>query len=387
MKKIITAVPALAPLAVLAQNGPKHSELDNPVAILLLFIIVGLLIAITMLANTVIGAAKIYYERYEAAKQKSSGGGTTAAAIAGLLLISNLAMAQDTAEKVVAKGPIVSGMSDTTFYFMIVVVFLELVIIAVLASFLKKFIKLDYEAEVEAVEAVTIVAPKESSWKKIWDKLNSFRPVKEEADLDLGHDYDGIRELDNRLPPWWLYGFYITILFACIYLWRGYISHSAPDSTEEYQIAVKEAALQQEAYLAKSASNIDENNVKLLSEGGDIEAGKKVFETACAACHKADGGGMVGPNLTDDYWIHGGSVKDIFISIKYGWPEKGMKSWKDDYSPKQIAQITSYIIKLKGTNPPGAKEPQGELYKEENAAPPAGADTTKKEENKIASLP
>ena len=181
-------------------------------------------------------------------------------------------------------------------------------------------------------------------------------------DIDLGHNYDGIRELNNRLPPWWLYGFYCSILFACIYLWRYHVSHSAPLSGEEYQISMQQAAEQREAYLKKAANNIDETNVKFLSSPKDLSSGKAVFESVCAACHGMQGQGIVGPNLTDDYWLHGGSINEVFKTIKYGYPEKGMKSWKDDYSPSQLAQLASYIKSLHGSNPPNPKAPQGVLY-------------------------
>ena len=194
----------------------------------------------------------------------------------------------------------------------------------------------------------------------LWDKMNSFRPVEQEAQIDMGHEYDGIRELDNRLPPWWLYGFYICIIFAVIYLWRFHVSHSAPLAQEELQIAMQEAEIQKENYLKKSANNVDENNVTLLSDASAIAGGKAVYVQNCAACHGKDGEGVVGPNLTDDYWLHGGSVKDVFKTIKYGWPEKGMKSWKDDLSPIQVAQVAGFIKSLRGTKPPNAKEKQGE---------------------------
>jgi cytochrome c oxidase cbb3-type subunit III len=97
---------------------------------------------------------------------------------------------------------------------------------------------------------------------------------------------------------------------------------------------------------------------------GQYEEGKSIYKTACAVCHGNAGEGLVGPNMTDDYWIHGGSIKDIFKVIKYGVIDKGMKPWKDDYSPNQIAQLSSYIKSMRGTNPPNPKEPQGELYKE-----------------------
>lgn len=128
---------------------------------------------------------------------------------------------------------------------------------------------------------------------------------------------------------------------------------------------MKKADAEKENYLKKAANNVNENTVTYLSDASALDAGKKIFVTACAACHAADGGGTVGPNLVDEYWLHGGSIADIFKSIKYGWPEKGMKSWKDDYSPAQIAQLASYIKSLKGTKPATAKEPQGEVYQEQ----------------------
>ncbi|TAE60540.1 MAG: hypothetical protein EAY68_10270, partial [Bacteroidetes bacterium] len=212
----------------------------------------------------------------------------------------------------------------------------------------------------------TMLAEKKISsfnWQKIWwQKLNRVQPITEEAAIDLGHDYDGIRELDNRLPPWWLYGFYVCILFAAIYLWRFHVTHSAPSSSQELATALEIAAVEKENYLAKAANNVDENTVTML-DAGAIAAGAKIYQTACAACHLADGGGSVGPNLTDDYWLHGGDIKSIFKTIKYGWPEKGMKAWQDDYSPVQMAQIASFVKSLQGTKPAVPKEPQGMLEK------------------------
>ena len=95
-----------------------------------------------------------------------------------------------------------------------------------------------------------------------------------------------------------------------------------------------------------------------------LAGGQKIFSTACTPCHLADGGGSVGPNLTDDYWIHGNTIQDIFKTIKYGYPEKGMKSWQEDYTPAQIAQLASFIKSLQGTHPAKPKEPQGILVVE-----------------------
>ena len=137
------------------------------------------------------------------------------------------------------------------------------------------------------------------------------------------------------------------------------------------------AELEKEEYLKLAASKVDENTVTLITDAGALAEGKKLFGASCAPCHGADGQGVVGPNLTDNYWLHNGSVQDVFKVIKYGVPEKGMKSWKDDFSPVQIANITSYIKSLHGTNPANPKEPQGELYNENTAS----SDTTN---NKIA---
>ncbi|MGC4057237.1 MAG: c-type cytochrome [Chitinophagaceae bacterium] len=147
----------------------------------------------------------------------------------------------------------------------------------------------------------------------------------------------------------------------------------APLQIEEYTIAVAEAKAEHEAFLKTQANNVDENNVAVLDAEG-IAAGQALFTANCVACHGGKGqGAVVGPNLSDKYWLHGGGIKDIFKTIKYGWQEKGMKSWKDDFSPNQIAQLASFVYSLRNTNPPNPKEPQGELYNEA-AASPAKAD-------------
>jgi cytochrome c oxidase cbb3-type subunit 3 len=212
------------------------------------------------------------------------------------------------------------------------------------------------------------------TWARMWSRLNSFRPMSEERELLLDHNYDGIQELDNRLPRWWLYGFYVCILFAAAYLWRFHVSHAAPLSGQEFAMAMEKAAIEKEAYLKKAANSVDENTVTLLTAPADLSEGKSIFTANCAACHGADAQGQVGPNLTDDYWLHKGSVQEVFKTIKYGYPEKGMRSWKDDLSPAQIAKVAGFIKSLHGTHPANAKEPQGELWQDEGKVV---ADSTK----------
>ena len=228
------------------------------------------------------------------------------------------------------------------------------------------------------VAKVIVDKPAVNRYKLLWDKLNSFRPVTDEASIELDHNYDGIRELDNRLPPWWLYGFYATIVFACVYLYMHHVSHSAPDPIAEYQAEVAQADIAKEAYLKKAANNVDETTVALLTDEASINAGKAIFQSTCWACHGKLGEGGVGPNLTDDYWLHGGSIQDVFKTIKYGWPDKGMKSWKDDFSPVQIAQIASYVKSLHGTNPANAKPAQGALFTDAAGSAKDSTKVTKK---------
>ena len=339
-------------------DQPKPvSSMSNPFVVIMVVIIFILALIIGLLANLVLGAAFVVQakEKEELKKSSSSSGKIVAMLIAWVILVSPAYSQENT----VVSTNVISGITDSTFYAIVSVIFLELLVVSALLYNLKTLIK---SQQPEIVKPIVEKLKKPSiSW---WDRFNKFKPVEQEISIDLGHNYDGIRELDNRLPPWWLYGFYATILFAFIYLWRYEVSHTAPSSIEEYQLAVKEAAIQKEAYLKKAANSVDENTVTLLKSESDISAGSNIFQTVCAACHGKLGEGVVGPNLTDDYWLHGGDIKDVFKTIKYGWPEKGMKSWKDDYSPLQLAQLASYIKSIHGTNPPNAKAPQGTLYVE-----------------------
>jgi cytochrome c oxidase cbb3-type subunit III len=346
------------------------SVTDNPFVVLMLILIIILGIAISLLANVLLNAAQ-----YRAAEPEKEGitepgnepGPESKKDAAGPERPGTSPVLAGVAGAAVAGGSLsptaVNGISDTAFYLIVSIIALEVFVILALLYNLRVVLGVKRKrAAVVATEAsrAAVPAAPRLSW---WDRLNSFKPAEQEADLDLGHDYDGIRELDNRLPPWWLYGFYCTIIFACVYLWRYHVAHSAPLPAEEYRIAVQDAEVRKAEYLKKAANSVDETTVKVLTAPVDLEAGKAVFENTCFACHGKHGEGGVGPNLTDSYWLHGGDIHAIFRTIKYGWPEKGMKSWKDDYSPSQIAQIASYVKSLDGTHPENPKAPQGVLYK------------------------
>lgn len=201
------------------------------------------------------------------------------------------------------------------------------------------------------------------SWKKLGQQLTDAVPVARESEIDMGHDYDGIRELDNNLPPWWKYGFYVSIVFSFLYIGYYHIFNDW-SSLGEYEVAMAEHEEIRSAYLARQADMVNEETVTVLTDATALAAGKKIFQTNCVACHATDGGGnAIGPNLTDEYWLHGGSVNNVFSTIKYGVIEKGMTPWQDQLKPTEMQQVASYILaELQGSTPAEPKAPQGELY-------------------------
>lgn len=204
-----------------------------------------------------------------------------------------------------------------------------------------------------------------SLWSKLSSRLSDAVPVEKEKQILMDHDYDGIRELDNNLPPWWLYGFYLSIVVAIFYIGYYHFSANAKSSAEEYELEMKQAAVLVSAYRARFASKVDESNLVALVEETELAEGQTIFLKNCIACHLETGGGSpisVGPNLTDEYWLHGGGIKNVYATIKYGVPEKGMIAWKAQLSPLDMHKVASYIMTLADTNPPNAKAPQGERW-------------------------
>lgn len=209
-----------------------------------------------------------------------------------------------------------------------------------------------------------------SRWYK---KMTAAVPVEKESDVMLDHDYDGIRELDNILPPWWVGLFYATIIIGVVYFSYYHISDRGLSSSDEYALEMEEAEAAVKAYLATQADQVDESNVEALIDEEQLALGESIFMNKCAVCHQADGGGGVGPNLTDDYWLHGGDIKDIFTTIKYGVPEKGMISWKAQLRAGDMQRVASYILTLVGTTPAAPKAPEGDLYTPAEQEAPEGA--------------
>jgi cytochrome c oxidase cbb3-type subunit 3 len=221
-----------------------------------------------------------------------------------------------------------------------------------------------------AILFLVLVLPAEDRAKiaAVVGKLRRFaiRGSTEQA-MEFDHDFDGIRELDNRVPPWFTTLFLGTIVFGGAYLIHYHVVGSGKLMSEEYAEEVAAADLERRILIAREGT-IDENTLTALTDPAALGRGKDQFGKYCVSCHGAQAGGVVGPNLTDDYWIHGGGIKNVYTTIKNGVPAKGMISWQLVFTPKQIQEIGSYVLSLKGTNPPGGKKPEGTLYVESASA-------------------
>jgi cytochrome c oxidase cbb3-type subunit 3 len=215
----------------------------------------------------------------------------------------------------------------------------------------------------------------------------------------LDHNYDGIQELDNDLPRWWVWLFYITIVWAFLYMGFYHVFNIGYLSADEYRRELdpnyeRIGRLDDKAFgiISKYHSPIfdpqrdvtlagavrkaggvkwheesretDTTTYVALTEPAAIDAGKSIFAVRCTPCHGKAGEGNIGPNLTDDYWLHGAGMTNVVKTVKYGYPAKGMLAWRTELSPQQILQVASFVLSLHGTNPPNPKPPQGDLVKQ-----------------------
>ncbi|MBL7950351.1 MAG: c-type cytochrome [Flavobacteriales bacterium] len=215
------------------------------------------------------------------------------------------------------------------------------------------------------------VAKGENWADRLLKRMTRQVTLEEEKRIELHHDYDGIRELDNVLPPWWLWLFYGTIAWGVLYMVNMHVINVWQHQDNEYTTEMAQAKADVDAYMATLTNTVDENTVTMTDDAGVIASGRGIFTQYCTPCHGADASGSetsVGPNLTDVYWLHGGGVKNIFKTIKYGVPEKGMISWKSQLQPAELRALACYIVSLEGKGGATQKPPQGELWKEESAA-------------------
>jgi cytochrome c oxidase cbb3-type subunit 3 len=225
------------------------------------------------------------------------------------------------------------------------------------------------EEQKAKLEEAKSIGFKESDWyKKMMKAITKSEPIENEDQLLLAHDYDGIKELDNTLPPWWVYLFYGCIVFAVVYLVRFEIMGGDNQETE-LKNEMAQAKIDVAQYMKTAPDLMDEKTVTLLTDPTDLAAGKAIFTTNCVACHRPDAGGQIGPNLTDDKWILGGGIKNVFHTLVNGGRDgKGMISWKATLKPKEMQKVASYVLSLQGSNPVDPKAPEGEVWVDPTAA-------------------
>lgn len=260
------------------------------------------------------------------------------------------------------KFPMVSAF---LFVFLFLLIAIEITLSAV-DNITYQLLTEDQKAKLNEVNNISF---KDSEWfKKLMKSLTKSEPLENESQLLLEHDYDGIKELDNNLPPWWVYLFYAGIIFGVVYMVR-YEILGADNQETELKKELAQAKIEVAEYMKTAPDMMDEKTVTLLTEPADLASGKEIFTTNCAACHRADAGGQIGPNLTDDNWVLGGGIKNLFHTINNGGRDgKGMIAWKGTLKPKEMQKVASYVLSLKGSNPKDPKAPEGEIWVDEGGA-------------------
>ncbi|WP_443943577.1 cbb3-type cytochrome c oxidase N-terminal domain-containing protein [Pedobacter sp. AW1-32] len=280
------------------------------------------------------------------------------------------------ADEVPALPPSEPGLGLSQSELLILILLLFVIVLLVVSVTLLHAFKVMYKEQLNPtpyIQQEKIAVLDYDDWLKtkkkktsIWTKILGLKPIEQEKDLEIDHAYDGIKELDNPVPAWFNFLLFGTMIFAAGYLFYYHIGGYGDLQDQEYKTEMAKADEEKAAYLEKSANAVDENTVKVDNTATILEEGKNLFSGNCKVCHGDSGQGLIGPNLTDDYWLHGGGINNVFKTIKYGVPAKGMVSWEKTLSPKQIAAVANYILSLHGTNPAGAKAPQGDKYEEKD---------------------
>ena len=349
-------------ISPVVNDGPSKVA-SNPLFIILLVTALVLMGIIISLSSTIKNIAETGKEKMQ--KKDSN--------VLNLLILLTFILPGQIFAQNIPNGPVtdmlippmqIGGLDSWIFVVMLVLIIVELIIIfGLIRSVQQLLIGLGFQKDPELAEVKPWI-----NWKWLDRKLTNAIPLELEATVMTDHEYDGIRELDNNLPPWWKYGFYFTILFGFVYIYNYHIAHSSPLQLQEYTSELAEADSLKKEQLKNAAASIDETNVIALLDASSLSSAKSIFIGNCANCHGQNGEGGVGPNMTDDYWIHGGGIQNIFKTIKYGVPAKGMIAWQAQLKPEAIQKVASYILTLQGTNPANGKAAQGTIWTDVTAA-------------------
>ena len=349
-------------ISPVVNDGPSKVA-SNPLFIILLVTALVLMGIIISLSSTIKNIAETGKEKMQ--KKDSN--------VLNLLILLAFILPGQIFAQNIPNGPVtdmlippmqIGGLDSWIFVVMLVLIIVELIIIfGLIRSVQQLLIGLGFQKDPELAEVKPWI-----NWKWLDRKLTNAIPLELEATVMTDHEYDGIRELDNNLPPWWKYGFYFTILFGFVYIYNYHIAHSSPLQLQEYTSELAEADSLKKEQLKNAAASIDETNVIALLDASSLSSAKSIFKGNCANCHGQNGEGGVAPNMTDDYWIHGGGIQNIFKTIKYGVPAKGMIAWQAQLKPEAIQKVASYILTLQGTNPANGKAAQGTIWTDVTAA-------------------
>lgn len=208
--------------------------------------------------------------------------------------------------------------------------------------------------EAEVAGAQRAVAERHGKRGRAVDKAGS--------ETRVVHTYDDIEEYDNELPNWWLYTLFGAMVFALGYFFWYEVLHAGPSQQQTYEASRVEDR-RREAERARRMGAMNDEGLRTLShDAATVEQGRALFTQNCAACHRADGGGQIGPNLTDNQWIHGGTPLRVFRTVSEGIAAKGMPAWGAQLGPDRTMSVVAYLLTLRNTNVAGGKAPQGDVY-------------------------
>ena len=348
---------ATEPVVKLVPNYKENLTLFYWLLTAILILIFGIIIVATSILNL----AKSDYFKKKLAEQlakeeseKGSGINSTLIAIIGVIG-AMIASSQSYALTFMQAGEAEEGMpwlkvENSDIYFLIVINIILIGVIFYLRKMFNNLLGLIKKKEEEKVAA-------EKAFKKINQVLSDVVPIEEEHTILMHHEYDGIRELDNNLPPWWVWMFFATLIFAVVYLLNYHVFKTGDLQVTAYEKEIKRSEKEVKAYLSKMSMNVDETNATLMTDAGDLAKGKAIFETNCVTCHNPKGEGNIGPNLTDKNWIYGYDIKEVFKTVKTGTPN-GMPEHNSKFNPIQIQQVASFVLSLPAAK---GKDPQGEI--------------------------